>query len=128
MSEQFEFGERVQVYPIHNNWKPARYISRTSGCHCVLVDGEVDPSFYAQCRRPVRTIRIGEREVNAPLYERPKDPNTLVWKAFIDRAPQPGSSIEYGNGSFDKGLIYATDADARAAADALLELLREPSK
>ena len=84
-----------------------------------------DIEYYVGLTPPSRTIKVGSREINAPLDVAPVR-NDDYW--FIDSA---GDIVEccWEGGQADnkrlaRGNVWATEADATAARDAWCELMK----
>lgn len=82
------------------------------------------PDDY-EIRRKPRTIRIGSRDVPAPLDEMPEEGERYYFLRDLDRAPFTLSwnNSELERGWFESRLLYKTKEDAEAVRLALLEVL-----
>lgn len=111
-----------------------RWESRSEGSEHWFKSFSGNPSWYRdhEYRRKPEKIRIGDREINAPLRVAP-DQGVRFWTPDIWDAEEMTQDYEWRNLEADKlwlerGLCFATEEDARACAEAMLELLKAERK
>lgn len=104
-----------------------------SRCHGGLTNGNKSEWLSINChplwrehmeyRRIPKTIKLGDREVNAPLLVAPPDETAV---AILDFCGVDDISFYQQRHSryLALGLIFATREDAQAALDAILEMLK----
>ena len=97
---------------------------------CITEPGWNAARQYRRKQGPKKFIRIGDAIVPAPI----RDPKEVIGEAYWIVSSTLDTRLVYKNGIvfpvvqtawFDRGLAYATEADAQRAADALCKLLTQ---
>lgn len=116
--------EAAEDSEAHKNWEFRSPENNDGQWTSITMDPRFRPEF--EYRRKPRTIRIGDRDVPEPLRELPKD--GVVWMLTLSGLKIieaiPVDEIVYLKIPLNRGLLFATEEEAKAAAEAILELLK----